>query len=348
VRAAFVLGGALWLSACAGVLGIRAAPSHPFEHRAHVLKGVNCRECHGSVGVAGDGDPVHFPSTETCVRCHEKPHDARACEGCHGEPHTRVEATMAREHLRFDHGRHLDRTHGDCVHCHQEVAVEQPGPLRPAMSVCFSCHAHQDQWRVRDCEGCHVDLPAEHITPSTHVIHDGDFIREHGVRAASARDLCATCHSERSCAACHGVGTTPGLPSRLAVGDGRLAGLHRAGFRSRHADEARVDPGLCVTCHSERSCQDCHASSHVAPGTTTRAHHPPGWLAARRGGGDHGPQARLDPVACASCHGGAGEALCVGCHKVGGPGGNPHGPGFSSRKNAQRDLPCRLCHGASH
>jgi hypothetical protein len=30
---------------------------------------------------------------------------------------------------------------------------------------------------------------------------------------------------------------------------------------------------------------------------------------------------------------------------VGGPGGNPHGPGFNSRKDEHHDLPCRLCHG---
>jgi hypothetical protein len=54
--------------------------------------------------------------------------------------------------------------------------------------------------------------------------------------------------------------------------------------------------------------------------------------------------ARIDPASCASCHGGAGEQLCVNCHKVGGPGGNIHGPGFSSIKSKTRDVPCRQCH----
>ena len=177
-------------------------------------------------------------------------------------------------------------------------------------------------------------------------MHEGDFIREHGVRAASARDLCATCHTERSCAACHGT-TVPALPWRLAVGNVALTGLHRAGFRARHAEEARAAPALCTTCHSERSCSDCHSASRVAPGSATRNPHPPTWLTATRGGGDHGMAARVDPVSCASCHGGAGEALCVGCHRVGGPGGSPHGPGFSSTKDKRRDLPCRQCHAGS-
>jgi len=49
--------------------------------------------------------------------------------------------------------------------------------------------------------------------------------------------------------------------------------------------------------------------------------------------------------ACASCHGGAGEALCVDCHRVGGIGGSIHPSNFSSDRNLT-ELPCRLCHGS--
>jgi hypothetical protein len=326
-------------AACAGVLGLRTAPSHPFEHRAHVLKGINCRECHGRVDEAGETGPLHFPEKADCVRCHERPHDEHDCSGCHGEPHVRGSAALAREHLRFEHSRHVGRMHGDCVRCHQEVAVDRPEALRPAMSVCFSCHQHAEEWRVRSCDGCHVDLPAELSLPTSHVVHDGDFLREHGVRAASSRDLCMTCHSERSCASCHGVGTVPALPARLAFDDVRLSGLHRAGFKARHAEEARADPGLCVTCHGESTCRECHERSKVGARSGGRNPHPAGWMSLGRGGGEHGRSARMDPVSCASCHGGAGEQLCVSCHRVGGPGGNPHGRGFSSSKDKQRDVP---------
>jgi predicted CXXCH cytochrome family protein len=235
---------------------------------------------------------------------------------------------------------------GDCVRCHEDVSLDRPETLRPTMATCFGCHEHRDQWRTRDCDGCHVDLGAERTLPSSHLVHDGDWIREHGVRAASARDLCASCHSERSCAACHGVGVVPALPSKLAFDDVRLSGLHRAGFMARHSEEARAQPGLCTTCHTERSCIDCHAARHVASGTASRSPHPTGWITTGPGGGEHGVQARIDPMSCAGCHGGAGEQLCVGCHRVGGPGGNPHGRGFQSHKDKLRDLPCRLCHGA--
>ena len=333
------------LAACASVLGLKpASQGHPFEHRAHILKGINCVECHA--GVASEGDPaaLHFPSDAECRRCHSSPHDEHACSGCHGEGYVRGGVGLAREHLRFEHAKHMLPAKGDCVRCHVEVTEARPSAILPQMASCFGCHEHQDQWTLRDCDGCHVDLAAEGTPPDDHLIHDGDFVRDHGVRAASARDLCSTCHSERSCAACHGAGTMPGLPARLAFDEVRLSGLHRAGFASRHAEEARADPGLCTTCHSESACIDCHTREHVAPGSTTTNPHPPDWLSGP-GGGEHGVQARIDPSSCAGCHGGAGEQLCVGCHRVGGPGGNPHGPGFASTKDKGRDVPCRLCHG---
>jgi hypothetical protein len=337
---------ALLVAACAGVLGLRPHdPSHPFEHRAHVLKGVNCVECHAGIGSSGRAAPLHLPSDATCVRCHTKPHDPRPCQGCHGAPYEREEADIERRHLRFEHKDHQVATHGDCVSCHQAVAEKDPQTLLPKMASCFGCHQHRDQWTMRDCDGCHVDLAAEDTPPQSHLVHDGDWLREHGTRAASARDLCASCHSERSCAACHGVGTVPGLPAMLAFDSVPLAGLHRAGFRARHADEARADPGLCTTCHTENSCQGCHDQEHVGPSTASRSPHPLGWISTGPGGGDHGVQARIDPTSCAGCHGGAGEQLCVGCHRVGGPGGSPHGPGFRSDRNKTHDLPCRLCHG---
>jgi hypothetical protein len=69
--------------------------------------------------------------------------------------------------------------------------------------------------------------------------------------------------------------------------------------------------------------------------------HPTGWVGVDRN--EHGRAARRDPASCAACHGGAGEALCVSCHRVGGVGGNPHPPGFRDAR-ALSDLPCRTCH----
>lgn len=333
------------LAACAGLLGIKPRTTeHPFEHRAHSIKGVSCTACHEGVARAGEEGALHLPDTAKCVSCHAKPHDTRACEGCHGSSHTREEVRLARRHLRFAHDRHVPTLGGQCVQCHGAAGkIDQPS-LRPRMAECFTCHAHQGQWQTRECDGCHVDLPRELVRPSSHVVHEGDFIREHGVRAATSRDLCVTCHTEAQCSSCHGT-TVPALPWKLAFDKPALAGLHRAGFLQRHPDEARANAGLCVTCHGDGNyCADCHARKQVGSGTlgTFRSPHPPGWVRAR--GGEHGREARLDPGSCATCHGGRGEALCVGCHQVGGPGGNPHGRGFSSALDKHRDDPCRQCH----
>lgn len=349
LRSVLLLSG-ISLAACAGVLGIRQGPaSHPFEHRAHLTRGISCRECHAGIQTAGDEGPTHFPSAATCSKagCHEKPHDTNRCDNCHGEPQTRGGAERARETLRFAHAKHVPQLKGECVVCHVGAGEVRPDHLRPAMATCLGCHQHRDQWRARNCDGCHVDLVNTGTPPTSHLVHDGDWIREHGVRAASSRDLCATCHAEKQCAGCHGAGTVPALPSVLKFDEPRLSGLHRAGFRSRHAEEARAQPGLCVSCHSQNTCQECHRAKNVAPGTAARSPHPSGWLAAGRGGGEHGMQARTDPVACAACHGGAGEQLCIGCHRVGGPGGSPHGPSFNAatdRRDKTHDMPCVQCH----
>jgi hypothetical protein len=211
------------------------------------------------------------------------------------------------------------------------------------MATCLRCHEHQDQFDPDRCDTCHVDLEGERTLPESHLVHDGNWLREHGVRAASDAAMCGSCHTERSCATCHGV-TAPMVPAkaRFDVPDGNA--LHRAGFRSHHAEEARADPGSCSSCHDDRACRDCHVTEGVAAGGLGGlSPHPPGWVGLGLGGNDHGPAARRDPAACAACHGGAGEQLCVGCHKVGGVGGSPHPPGWSSNQ-PRSALPCRLCH----
>lgn len=327
--------------ACAAVLGLRPATNKPFEHRAHVLKGVNCVQCHRDTKQASAEDgAMHLPAPDECLDCHTKPHDPKPCGNCHGSPHIREAARLAREHLKFDHAKHVDAAKGKCVRCHAEVTAND-GPLRPSMATCFGCHRHERQWQATDCDGCHVDLQMERSLPESHVIHGPDWLREHGVRAASEAALCSACHTDRTCAACHGV-NVPALPTRLRFDQPERADMHRAGFAARHALEASADQALCVTCHSESSCRGCHQREGVGAGSG-RSPHPPGWVGLPGQSNLHGREARFDPVSCASCHSGAGEQLCVGCHRVGAGGGNPHPVGFHSQKSLD-ELPCRLCH----
>jgi hypothetical protein len=329
--------------ACARILGIRPPTQKPFPHHAHTNKGINCRECHVDMANAGDTGPLHLPGTDTCTKCHKAPHDARTCSNCHSLPHVRPNAELARENLNFQHRTHLARTRGECVRCHAGVQRDAE-EIRPSMGVCLSCHQHREQFNTRDCENCHHDIVGERILPTSHVVHEGDWLREHGTRSASARDLCSTCHAEKFCASCHGL-TVPMLPEKLYFDDPLRAGVHRAGFRSRHSLEARAQPGLCTTCHATSNfCDSCHADNHVRAADNGRSPHPAGWLGLRGESNEHGRAAWRDPSVCASCHSGQGQQMCVGCHRVGGIGGNPHRPGWTSKQQPKVDMPCRLCH----
>jgi len=339
------------LVACAGVLGLTTrGSSREFPHRAHVVAGVSCTRCHAGIDTlptggsatpqAPDGSPaLHLPDDASCTTCHAKPHDTRSCLGCHVAPTALAELAEARDHLIFDHARHLTGTNGNCMRCHTGVA-DGDDHMRPLMTTCFRCHSDATR-DARKCEVCHKDLNESGTVPATHLAHDGDWMREHGSRAASSADLCESCHKQAFCASCHGV-TAPALPSVRRFADPFAASVHRAGFLARHSLEARSEPGKCASCHTPDRCESCHTQRKIA-GDQGASPHPRGWVGLSAADNQHGREARRDPVSCAGCHSGAGEALCVTCHVVGGVGGNPHPPGWSSRQPLS-NLPCRLCH----
>jgi len=328
------------LVACAGVLGLSRPGQGAFPHRRHVIAGVSCTRCHAAVG---DGSPaLHLPDDATCTSCHKKPHDPRPCLTCHVAPGALAALTEAKDHLNFDHRRHEDATRGNCMRCHTGIA-DGDDHLRPVMANCFGCHASDARRDARACSACHKNLAEEGSLPASHLAHDGDWLREHGTRAASSGDVCASCHQASFCASCHGV-TVPALPATRRFADPFAASVHRAGFAARHSLEARSAPGACTTCHAPARCIACHTERGIAE-SVRGSPHPVGWVGITASSNLHGREARRDPASCAGCHGGAGERLCVTCHAVGGVGGNPHPPGWSSSRPLSA-LPCRLCHPA--
>jgi hypothetical protein len=326
------------LAACAGVLGLaHDRGPRAFPHRKHVVAGITCTKCH--VGIDGNTRAA-LPDDASCRDCHAKPHDPRPCLACHVASGALAELAEAREHLVFDHGRHASASNGNCMRCHVGIA-EGDDHLRPAMATCYKCHAHEEARDARRCETCHRNLDDGATLPASHLAHDGDWLREHGTRAASSGDLCQTCHREQFCAECHGK-TVAALPAARHFTDPFTPSVHRAGFAARHSLEARAEPGTCTTCHTPARCASCHVDLGIA-GEGRRSPHPAGWVGPAPGDNEHGRAARRDPAACASCHDGAGQSLCVGCHRVGGVGGSPHPAGFSSRIPLGA-MPCRMCH----
>jgi len=320
----------LGLAACAGILGFKSKSTDRFPHRAHVVKGISCTRCHAEVGKPGV--KVHIPEEATCV-----------ASGCHDKPQRVSTEAVARiieaqQYLKFDHARHLTKANNNCMRCHAGVG-DSDADIRPPMATCFKCH--ESAQRGRKCDACHTNLVEEGTLPATHLAHDGDWMREHGARASSSGDLCETCHKESFCASCHGV-NVPALPAQRRFSDPFRPSVHRAGFVARHALEARSDPGACSTCHQPDMCTSCHTSKGVANNVRGNPH-PAGWVGLSNADNRHGREARRDPASCAACHGGAGESLCVSCHAVGGVGGNPHPPGWSSNQPLSA-MPCRMCH----
>jgi hypothetical protein len=331
--------GLVAVAACAGVLGLRGDSPRPFPHRAHAMAGVSCTTCHVGLG-SDDGQHLHLPEQATCIGCHAKPHDNGPCLTCHAAPGALDELADARAHLSFDHARHEAPSKNDCMRCHINIA-DGDRQLRPPMATCYRCHDHDAQREARRCDACHKDLEDSGTLPATHLAHEGDWLRDHGTRAASSGDACASCHRDRFCADCHGQ-TVAVLPARAHFEAVDQTTIHRAGFVSRHALEARAEPGTCTTCHTTSRCATCHQSVGIA-GAGHASPHPAGWVGPLASENAHGREARRDPTACAGCHDGAGQSLCVQCHQVGGVGGNPHPPGWSSRLPATA-MPCRLCH----
>ena len=230
-------------------------------------------------------DALHLPTERRLPSLPPKPHDEHSCSGCHGESYVREAAELAREHLRFEHGKHMAVVNGDCVRCHTAVAEARPEALLPKMATCFGCHEHRDQWTLRDCDGCHVDLAARgHAArepPRPRRRLDPRARRSRRERARSLLEL----------------------PHRAVV-----RGVPRRGDGPRAAREARVRRRVAVRPSSRRlplaarrggarrpgTVHDLpqrelvrrlpHGDRMLRPATTSLNPHPPGWITTGRGG----------------------------------------------------------------
>src|SRR6185369_5209814 len=104
----------------------------------------------------------------------------------------------------FSHSQHLamNRIQGQCVSCHAGVVQKGGAPL-PAMSQCFTCHEHQEQWNVGECAPCHTSSELRKTLPQSFLKHDQRFARQHEQAALEEKLLCQTCHTQADCNGCH-------------------------------------------------------------------------------------------------------------------------------------------------
>jgi len=195
-----------------------------------------------------------------------------------------------------------------CDNCHEGAAASNAATdrLLPEMDVCADCHDVEDD---TECSQCHtnVDEAGEYERPiygaarfahAPHLVGDLTCSACHGEPAAAQPALpgkpdCRVCHETADdygdCRLCH------------AAEQSLRPASHSTTWTNGHGLLAREDQGLCYQCHTETTCQECHAGDNVRP----RSHR-------LNYAFDHSIEARGNEMQCATCH--QEPTYCSNCH----------------------------------
>lgn len=281
------------------------------------------------------------------MECHAEEKENGKCAMCHTSAKTAEKWPQRVPTQNFNHVAHLERTQEDCTKCHKQLPEPKKEHAGVTMGACLNCHEHKVEFQAGRCDRCHVNLPAERLKPLENFSHQGNFVMEHRFAARSSADSCMVCHTQSQCVACHNA--TP--PVRLELQQPMAVQrnlIHRNDFVSRHSLEAQADPAQCYRCHGNSFCVDCHKVQNLSPaGDNPRNPHPTRGFVQRGTADFHGDQARQDVQRCAACHDQGPQTNCINCHRVGGPGGNPHPTGWTmdhSRQDIRLNGMCQYCH----
>ncbi len=331
------------LSACAGFAGffVSQQDSIRVPHARHVKADVACISCHETIFESTALNTHDFPKEKMCLSCHGEEKKKGNCGFCHTNPEAPATIPTRVSELKMSHAAHLERNE-DCGVCHQKLPEPvRAGNMAPTMASCLGCHEHAEQYAQGKCDVCHQDLTKYPLVPISDFTHRGNYLVDHRLDARAAGAACANCHEQTFCASCHAKTEALRVDLVLSARTDRSF-IHRNDFFSRHPVEARADEASCLRCHGIESCTGCHAKNGLDPGKKDALDpHPPGF------GNAHGAAARRDIVSCASCHDQGAASSCVGCHRVGGVGGNPHPPSFLGRHRKEevaRNAMCQTCH----
>ena len=218
--------------------------------------------------------------------------------------------------LAFSHVRHAEEGLG-CTDCH----VTEPDGRRlgyPVQAQCELCHAGIDEDKPPER---HIDtLFADGTFKAAALTWLSDEVRFSHTRHLDAGAECAQCHkgiaeSEQvdaglalgmqTCMDCHAaVGQDPSCTTCHTVMDTlHRPQNHESLWRQMHGKVVRS--GLegpandCAMCHSEQTCNRCHADEKPAS-------HNVFWRERA-----HGYAAAVDRESCATCH---KQASCSACH----------------------------------
>jgi hypothetical protein len=254
-----------------------------FSHAAHIARGQTCESCHGAMRSVGLATRLELPTMQQCFSCHRTGGTAQAsCTECHLTGADGVMRTTFAEGVlnppTWMNGLHHD---ADFWVTHRFVAADSG-------ERCTPCH------RESDCTDCHDGRVADRR------LHPNDYVALHATEARQSAERCTSCHRTASfCENCH---LRSGVAQASAVQARAIGRFHpppeewsgRTVSATHHAIEARRSLTACVSCHTERDCTSCHASTAMGGGGLDP--HPPGWSARC------GFLLRAAPRGCAQCH----------------------------------------------
>jgi len=322
------------------------------SHAKHTAEGIGCEDCHKTIKASETIQGAReLPKKATCIECHDG--KEKQCGFCHKDEKkggTYVDLRM--DGIRFSHKNHIERKlpgtdKAGCEVCHASTmqSTKPSESHRPDMFVtCMQCHKRS--FRREDCVLCHANLTESKQLPLSMFDHGGDWLNRHGTPAKGGQAVCAHCHKTSFCADCHTRAKVPLRAELLNLDRPDRRFRHRGDWISKHPIEARMDGKSCLTCHDKKSCGDCHdrmGIGHKGVAGTQKSPHPAGWLT-RGSGAFHGTEARRDVLVCAACHDRGAASNCVTCHRVGGPGGNPHPATPKTDLDKNTSPACVPCH----
>lgn len=250
-------------------------PNLRFDHALHASRNIGCAQCHGAVENVGLATRDQLPRMRGCLNCHAGPAATAGralgeCRACHlTDANGLLTASAASGPLRPPSWLH-DAGHGpDWIERHKLVAGNDS-------RFCANCHSE------KSCADCHDGR----VRPRR--IHPNDWLNLHAPASRQNQSRCASCHRDQSfCLTCH---QRAGVTMSGPVGNGAARGRFHPpeaewtnGPRSprHHAWEAERNISACVSCHVERDCAICHATTArggrgsgfpVGPGQGTNPH----------------------------------------------------------------------------